>query len=53
MMKELLGPSLARKICCIVCCLTCTFILVYWGFFFIGDIFGTLIAMGLEKATES
>jgi hypothetical protein len=44
MIKELLGPSLARKICCFICCCGCTFILLYWGFFFVGDIVGGIIA---------
>lgn len=50
MIKELLGPSLARKICFIVCCLTCCFIMVYWGFFLVGDIVGGLIVTGMEDA---
>jgi len=44
-MKELLGPELARKLCCLVCCTLCCLLCLYWGFFFIGDIAGALIAL--------
>ena len=45
MFKELIGPELARKICCIFCCVACCILLIYWGFFFEGDIIGSLIAL--------
>jgi hypothetical protein len=47
MIKEILGPSLARKICCFIYCTVFCLLFLYWAFFFGGN----LIANEITKAT--
>jgi len=44
MMKELLGPSLARKICCVVYCTIFCALFLYWAFFFGGSLLAGIIS---------
>ncbi len=47
MLKELLGPSLARKLCCCVYCALFCVLFAYWLFFFGGSLMSSLISSAL------
>jgi len=43
MFREILGPDLARKICCLVFCSVFCVFAIYWMFFFAGNIIAVVI----------
>ena len=49
MIKELIGPELARKLCCLVCCIVCTAIVLFWAVYFGGDLLASVIANSIRK----
>ena len=49
MLNEIFGPELLHRAMCLICLALTIVFCISWGFFFVGDILGSLIGNAVYK----